>query len=436
MSATFLAAASRRRQDAASQAGPGPSSLPAGFLPLPVVDGATLTYERFLREYALPRQPCLITNLGPSWRAREWSAEYLLAHEGVDQTHRVHMADGPPQEAKERRTTVGKALEAVRRAGGRPVYLSAWDYVRGNSGALQADFDVPRYFERAPAWLRENVVLGNAATDMKWLYIGTAGSGSETHVDTNLTSAWLWVAAGEKEWVCAHGGDHELLTSGSGSRAFGYKDDDDDGGAPLPDLFARDLFEAWPHARSARLYRGVQRAGDVCYNPSRCVHAVRNLGGPAGVVTSLTHNFVDASNLADVAADATRSINEELLPMARSLKPRSFLKSLAKSLRIEREALVAALVELPQLLSEERLEEVVACAAAGAEPDSRAADGGAAAGPDGVARLLRAELHGRMAAVRPAFERAARGLREALQLDADGDTPTVHASSTEQPACT
>ena len=146
-------------REAKTQAGPGPSSLPAGFLPLPVVDGATLTYERFLREYALPRQPCLITNLGPSWRAREWNAEYLLAHEGVDQTHRVHMADGPPQEAKERqhciratasrllaaepsllcvsrRTTVGKALEAVRRAGGRPVYLSAWDYVRGNSGAL------------------------------------------------------------------------------------------------------------------------------------------------------------------------------------------------------------------------------------------------------------------------------------------------------------
>ena len=44
-------------------------------------------------------------------------------------------------------------------------------------------------------------------------------------------------------------------------------------------------------------------------------------------------------------------------------------------MRIEREALVAALVELPQLLSDERLEEVVACAAAGAEPDSRAADG-------------------------------------------------------------
>ena len=119
MSATFLAAASRRRQDAASQAGPGPS-LPAGFLPLPVVDGATLTYERFLREYALPRQPCLITNLGPSWRAREWSAEYLLAHEGVDQTHRVHMADGPPQEAKERQRCIRATASRLLAAGTQP----------------------------------------------------------------------------------------------------------------------------------------------------------------------------------------------------------------------------------------------------------------------------------------------------------------------------
>ena len=124
------------------------------------------------------------------------------------------------------------------------------------------------------------------------------------------------MAAGEKEWVCAHGGDHELLTSGSGSRAFGYKDDDDDGGAPipplpssrslrslprvfplppphprprphphrgapLPDLFARDLFETWPHARSARLYRGVQRAGDARHSPvparGASVHPSRSL---------------------------------------------------------------------------------------------------------------------------------------------------------------
>ena len=50
---------------------------------------------------------------------------------------------------------------------------------------------------------------------------------------------------------------------------------------------------------------------------------MRNVGPPGALTISLTHNFVDASNLCDVLHDATRSISEELLPMARSLKPRS-----------------------------------------------------------------------------------------------------------------
>jgi hypothetical protein len=47
---------------------------------------------------------------------------------------------------------------------------------------------------------------------------------------------------------------------------------------------------------------GACPAGDVCYNPSRCVHAVRN----TRLTVSLTHNYVDASNLADVLTDAVR----------------------------------------------------------------------------------------------------------------------------------
>ena len=52
------------------------------FLPLPVVDGKTLQYEDFLKTYALPRQPCLITNLGENWPAlAKWtSAMYFLDH--------------------------------------------------------------------------------------------------------------------------------------------------------------------------------------------------------------------------------------------------------------------------------------------------------------------------------------------------------------------
>lgn len=407
-------------------------ALADGFLPLPVVDGATLTYERFLREFALPRQPCIITNIGSEWTARQWCVKYLLSHEGVDTDYKVRMAVGSPQSAREQKTTVGAALKAVGQtadADGNPVpgeahpfYLSAWDYVRGNSSALQEEFDVPRFFERAPSWLSSHVVLGNAATDMKWLYIGSRGSGSATHVDTNLSSAWLWVAQGRKEWVCAHGGDHALLTAGTGSRAYGYKSggdesdgdgDGSDGGGggdssvPLPDFFSDGLFERWPHAKSARLYRGHQEPGEVCFNPSRCVHAVRNVGDH--VTVSLTHNFVDASNLPDVLSDATRSLHEELLPMAKSLKPKTVIKTLAKSLQISKVALVQTLLELPDLLTDERIEEVIRQAAEGAVGDDES-------GPEAVEQLLGGELQTKLKEVRPAFREAALALRDALRL--------------------
>ena len=121
----------------------------AGYLPLPVVDGATLTYARFIRDFALPRQPCIITNIGSDWPAlSKWSIDYMLAHDGVDKGHKVQMAIGPPESAAEHKRSVGKALKAVARSPAdvdrnptieesTPFYLSAWDYVRGNSGALQ-----------------------------------------------------------------------------------------------------------------------------------------------------------------------------------------------------------------------------------------------------------------------------------------------------------
>ena len=63
----------------------------------------------------------------------------------------------------------------------------------------------------------------------------------------------------------------------------------------LPSFFS-------PALGGARLYAGVQRRGDVCFNPSGCVHCVRNVR----FTVSLTHNYVDASNLADVLTDAVR----------------------------------------------------------------------------------------------------------------------------------
>lgn len=376
------------------------------FLPLPVVDGAKLTYERFLREFALPKQPCIITNLGRDWAARHWSPEYFLAHTGVNLEHEVSMGDGPYGKAREVETTVGDALRCVTASidDGKPTYLSAWDYVRGGSTALADDFAVPDLFDRAPPWLSSHPVMGNATVDMRWLYVGTRGSGSSTHVDTNLSSAWLWVASGRKEWICAHGDDHELLAGcvyGGGSSDYGDE-------SPLPDLFASDLFERWPHARSARLFHGFQEAGDICFNPSCCVHAVRNVGRPGDFAVSLTHNFVDASNVADVLRDAVRSLRDELLPMAQELKPKSVLKTISKALHIKRPELVRTLAALPELMSDEHIDEIVrAAAAVEVEPDAAMA----------VELLLRAHLERSLREVRPAFSEAATLLRRTLAIE-------------------
>lgn len=378
-----------------------------GFRELPRVPAASLTYARFLREFALPRQPFILTGVGEGWPANAWTPERLLAHPGVELAQPVTATvSGLAADGVERETTVGEALRELqaRRAGGaRPgggaYYLSAWNYVRGGSGALQADFTVPPCFDRAPRWLAEHAVLGSAAQDMRWLYIGEAGSGSASHVDTNLSSAWLWVAEGEKEWVCAHGADHDLVAGRSAAEMRHHE------APPLPDLFADDVLEAHPRLRRARLFHGFQRKGEVCFNPSACVHAVRN----RTFTLSLTHNYIDATNLADAVRDATHSLRSELLPMVGSLGGRSVLKTLQATLGVKRKALERTLRQLPELLSAEAVADVVRAAC---EPE---ADAAARAE---VQALLEAHLGGALdARLRDDFGAASRELRRALRLE-------------------
>ena len=173
-------------------------------LELPREHISNLTYERFLREYALPRQPLIIEGVGADWPAASAWGElsYFLSHAGVDREYEVTVHEGGAG-SEERECTVGEALSDLQqreercgssspplcaprrhhhpprsrrcsraRRAGRTADLSAWDYVRGGSDALQRDFSVPPLFDRSPRWLAENAVLGCAAVDMKWLYLG------------------------------------------------------------------------------------------------------------------------------------------------------------------------------------------------------------------------------------------------------------------------
>ena len=127
--------------------------------------------------------------------------------------------------------------------------------------------------------------------------------------------------------------------------------------------------------------------------------------------------------------------------MARSLKPKSVLKTLAKSLHMKgeagREALACTLAEMPGLISGDRLEAVIASAAAGAQEDAASADDGGEGGDEGpaaVAKLLRETLSERLREVQPAFVQAAEALRTALELPVAKPAEAAEAAEATKPA--
>ena len=140
----------------------------------------------------------------------------------------------------------------------------------------------------------------------------------------------------------------------------------------------------------------MQRAGEVVFNPSCCVHAVRN---SAPLTVSCTHNFIDATNLSDALADATRSFTELLL-MMRALGAKRVLRTLQSGLHVSKPQLLELLASLPGLLSAERVAALLDAAVDGASGEER----------ECVRGLLESHLRTGLERERPAFEAAAAAL--------------------------
>lgn len=275
------------------------------WLPIDRVRAEDLTYERFLREYALPGKPFIVSGAGDSWRAMHtWSLAYFASEEaGLDQQQLVPTFRGLGELSSRKVRPLGEVLADMQQRQQQgpqdaPIYIRDWEYTAVQS--LVDDLGVPHWFDRAPAALH-NSTFGTEGPPHKWrwLYIGEAGSGSATHTDPLDSAAWLFCVRGQKRWRAVHAEDFAMV-----SRL---------GGEDLPDLFHPNT-DKFPGMREARLYEGYQEAGDVMFNPSLCVHAIVNTAPSM----SVTHNYVDATNLPIVLHTLAKKISEQILILAHS----------------------------------------------------------------------------------------------------------------------
>ena len=171
------------------------SGAPGGLVwqPLPRVHVDDLPYERFLREFALPKQPFILEGASVGWAAAHRWPDLSYLAERVDPKQKVSYttckAPYEPEQEEEKRIAVGEALKRLRPPplldlaglvfqdleGPEPEpepelpvrYIKTWDYVRGGGAKLQEDFTVPSIFDRSAEAISKQVVLGHSETDMK-----------------------------------------------------------------------------------------------------------------------------------------------------------------------------------------------------------------------------------------------------------------------------
>jgi len=112
------------------------------------------------------------------------------------------------------------------------------------------------------------------------LFIGANGTQSLMHVDSGGTNFWMFLVSGAKEWRFFERSEIPNLYSRPLSSAF------------AADPFVPD-FERLPLIERAKMYRGIQKPGDLIFIPGGSPHGVKNLDD----IIALSMNYVDDSNL-------------------------------------------------------------------------------------------------------------------------------------------
>ena len=235
-------------------------------------------FPTIINHYLLKSKPVVIRGVAKQWPAyQKWTGQEFVQRYGQTQ---VVASRGKNREDK-RNFLLAEYLDYAKNTQDTPpYYLADWTF-SSDYPELLDDYTVPDYFENWVRRIPPELFQGEAADySLRWMYIGAKNTSSPMHRDVMGTSAWNAVLSGKKEWLFYPANETDNLNGGS------------------IDGFNVDL-EVCPQYRNVEGYTCIQEAGDLMFTPSQWWHQVRNL--EAGI--SLTENFINASNIENVAAE-------------------------------------------------------------------------------------------------------------------------------------
>lgn len=239
---------------------------------VPRIRASEVTLEQFRERFLKASQPCIITDVVPTWPANaKWHPETLM--EQYCETL-IKVNEYNADEVRVKMTMRDYLIYMRENKEYKPMYVFDSSFQRRAPGLLQ-DFGIPQYFwEDLFAALDEQ-----HRPAFRWFLMGCARTGSPFHRDPNGTSAWNAVTHGHKRWA---------LYPPWMARVPGQNMDDSHPNSHkwwsliYPTLAPQD-----------KPIEFIQGPGDLIFIPSGWWHAVLNLDE----TLSVTQNFVNTENL-------------------------------------------------------------------------------------------------------------------------------------------
>ena len=224
-----------------------------------------ISYEVFMREYAVPGKPVLLKGMTKDWNATNlWDESYFYDKFGHLKVTVRNIQD------VEKQMLLSEYLDYMFITTERLPYYLRDVIIDNDFQVLATHYTTPSFFrcltKRLPSHLRPV---------WRWLFFGARNTNSNLHVDILGTHAWNAVIRGKKKWHFYPPKDSPKILCSPKKKE--------------PSIMADIKCASKPTIC-------IQEEGDIVFTPSNWVHSVINLEP----CIAITENYIDLSNIKEV----------------------------------------------------------------------------------------------------------------------------------------